>query len=74
MKTLPKVSGKHVDEVIGEPHDYIKNKQNNYFQDDADLTIPQRKSEVKFEHLLDLIQIEDEEIPLELIEEENKEE
>ena len=54
MKTIPKVFGDHVDKIIGEPHDYVKNKQSENFPSDLDLSIPisQKEEEIKLDEEL----------------------
>ena len=61
LKSLPNISGKHLDEVIGSPHDYIKNKQNKSFSENINLTIPvpiEEDIQIENSALIDLIQID----------------
>ena len=40
LRTIPEVFGKEIDQAIGAPQDYNKNKQSETFPDSYDLRIP----------------------------------
>ncbi len=45
LRTLPEIYGKSLEKVIGAPHDYNKNKENDQFADSYDLRLPVSEAE-----------------------------